>query len=237
MNSGYLSAPIIIGLVVGVSLAARGIVLSLIRRRSAQRSQEEFGAQAAQPPGPAGSGWRPSFASPPSPQFGARQVTVPPAGIDPNEVLFVVRGRRWQVILLRTIGIVCIVAGTLMAVLSVVSTATAAVLGPIIAGFGLFGLGLGLVVMARGLARARLEVTPSGFRWSRGFGEVQTFMLADIVYLAPMTGQYGGLVGKGFEHRTLFRATTIDLEYNQLFGYLRTYRPDLVMPFGSAPTV
>lgn len=237
MNSGYLSAPIIIGLVVGVSLAARGIVLSLIRRRNAQRAQEEFAAQAPQPLGSAGSAWQPSLVSPPHAQFGAHQVTAPPAWVDPNEVLFVVRGRRWQFVLVRTIGVICIVAGTLMTLISMASTATAALIGPIVAGFGFFGLGVGLVVMARCLARARLEVTPSGFRRSRGFGEVQTFRLADVMYLAPMTGQYGGMVGKGFEHRMLFRATTIDLEYNQLYGYLRTFRPDLVMPFGSAPTV
>lgn len=149
-----------------------------------------------------------------------------------SAVSFIVCARRWQSALLRWCGILFVAVGLVCLLIAVVADGQegAGIGGVFIALFGLCFLWI-----ARGVARARLEVTEDSvwvFRWR---GAPRQIAISEISRLAPMTSNnYGGVVARS-EHRRLFSATRIMLGYPQLIGYLHARRPDLPIPDTSWP--
>lgn len=148
-------------------------------------------------------------------------------------VLFVVSTRKWQRVLIRTVGIAVIVLGSLLLL------AAAGVKDPetsmVIAGAAMFVGGILFILLARGMKRMRLEVTPDSV-WSfglvRGPNEVP---VAEITRLEPNPGdRFGGILAKT-EGTTRFGATRLMLGYPQLIEFLQHTRPDLPIPDGSWP--
>ncbi|NNC11908.1 hypothetical protein HII28_08450 [Planctomonas sp. JC2975] len=155
-----------------------------------------------------------------------RQATQP-------DVLFVVSSRGWQSRVLGWVGILLIAGGIVLVVLAVV-------LGGSSAGGGPFGVILGLagllfLWMARGVSRARLEVTPDSvwvFGWS---GAPTKVPVGEIAKLAPLSrNNYGGVIARSPKKR-LFSANRLMLGYPQLIDYLHTNRSDLPIPDTSQP--
>ena len=145
---------------------------------------------------------------------------------------FVVRSPGWQGALLRWTGVFFIVVGCVLLLLAILidSQRGAGIPGVIIALGGLVFLW-----MARGIRRARLEVTADSilvFRWTGAPREVH---LGDVSLLAPLSSNnYGGVVARSSDRR-LFSANRLMLGYPQLIDYFRTRRPDLPVPDASSP--
>jgi preprotein translocase subunit SecG len=145
---------------------------------------------------------------------------------------FVVRSRGWQGALLRWTGIFFIVVGCVLLLLAIVihGQEGAGIPGVVIAVAGLLFLWV-----ARGVRRARLEVTDdsiSVFRWT---GAPRHIQVREISRLAPLaSNNYGGVVARSDKGR-LFSANRLMLGYPQLIDYLVAHRPDLPIPDSSLP--
>jgi len=148
------------------------------------------------------------------------------------DVSFIVCARQWQSALLRWCGIAFVAVGLVCLLIAIVVPGQE---GAGIGGIFIALLGLCFVWMARGVARARLEVTPDSiwvFRWR---GAPRQIPLHEIARLTPLTSNnYGGIVAHSTQRR-LFSATRITLGYPQLIEYLQKRRPDLAIPVASWP--
>jgi hypothetical protein len=145
---------------------------------------------------------------------------------------FVVRSREWQSTLLRWTGIFFIVGGCALLLIAIVihGQEGAGIPGVVVALAGLLFLGL-----ARGVRRARLEVTDDSISVYRWTGAPRLIQVQEIVRLAPMTSNnYGGVVARS-HNRRLFSANRLMLGYPQLIDYLVAHRPDLPIPDSSRP--
>ena len=149
-----------------------------------------------------------------------------------ENVLFVVSTRRWQRVLIRTVGITAIALGAIIALASS-TPPPSPTMG--VAGIATVVGGILFVLLARGMHRLRLEVTPDTI-WSFPMvAAPREIPLAEITALAPhITSNYGGILGKTGS-KTRFYATGIMLGYPQLIEYFRQYRPDLPIPEASRP--
>jgi len=149
-----------------------------------------------------------------------------------DDVLFVVSTRRWQRVLIRTVGITAIVLGALIAVAATRPSSSPA-MG--IAGVAAIVGGILFVLLATGMHRLRLEVTPDTIWSFPMIAAPREIPLAEITALAPhITSNYGGILGKTGS-KTRFSATGIMLGYPQLIEYFRQYRPDLPIPDAARP--
>ncbi|MDF2664737.1 MAG: formate hydrogenlyase subunit 4 [Microbacterium sp.] len=149
-----------------------------------------------------------------------------------ENVLFVVSTRRWQRVLIRTVGITAIALGAIIALASS-TPPPSPTMG--VAGIATVVGGILFVLLARGMHRLRLEVTPDTI-WSFPMvAAPREIPLAEITALAPhITSNYGGILGKTGS-KTRFYATGIMLGYPQLIEHFRQYRPDLPIPEASRP--
>ena len=149
-------------------------------------------------------------------------------------VLFIVTLRRWQRVLIRTLGIVALASGGLTFLVALTDNRHGATSAMGIAGICMVVGGILLLWLAHGMARLRLEVSPDTvwvFPMVRAPREVA---LSDIVTLEPLNSNYGGIVARSAK-KQLFYANGIMLGYPQLIDYFRTHRPDLDIPTASFP--
>ncbi|KTR90868.1 hypothetical protein NS220_14905 [Microbacterium testaceum] len=150
-----------------------------------------------------------------------------------GNVLFVVSTRRWQRVLIRSVGIMAIAIGVLF--LLVFATRPGSDTGMAIAGAVAIPAGVLLVLLAKGMRRLRLEVTPDTIWSFPMIAAPREIPLAELTALAPhITSNYGGILGKTGS-KTRFYATGIMLGYPQLIEYFRQYRPDLPIPEAARP--
>ena len=150
-------------------------------------------------------------------------------------VLFVVRSRRWQRVLVRTVGIVAIVLGGFLLLVALTATDDSQTLAMGIAGIAMAIGGAFFVWLAHGMARSRLEVTADTVWVIPGIGAPRQVALSDISALAPLaSNNYGGVVARSASKR-LFHASRVLLGYQQLIEFLRARRPDLQIPDASWP--
>lgn len=148
-------------------------------------------------------------------------------------VVFIVCARRWQSTLLSWTGVVFIVAGCVLLGLAIAIGGSAA--GGGIPGVIFILAGVAFLLVGRGVARARLEVTPDSVWVYRRSGAPRQVQLSEITRLSPLVrNNYGGVVVRS-EKRRLFSATRVMLGYPQLIDYLHTQRPDLVIPEAALP--
>jgi len=148
-------------------------------------------------------------------------------------VLFVVSTRMWQRVLIRTVGIAVLPLAVML--LLAAAFVRDPEIGMVIAGAAMLVGGILFILLARGMKRMRLEVTPDSV-WSfglvRGPNEVP---VAEITRLEPNPGdRFGGILAKT-EGTTRFGATRLMLGYPQLIEFLQHTRPDLPIPDGSWP--
>lgn len=150
-----------------------------------------------------------------------------------GSVLFVVSTRRWQRVLIRTIGIVVLVLGAVITLVAATRPTSPPAMG--IAGTAMIVGGILFVLLAKGMYRLRLEVTPDTIWSFPMIAAPREIPLVEITALAPhITSNYGGILGKTGS-KTRFYATRIMLGYPQLIQHLRQYRPDLTIPDASRP--
>lgn len=150
-----------------------------------------------------------------------------------SNVLFVVSTRRWQRVLIRTIGIAVIVLGAIISLVAATRPPSSPAMG--IAGGAMIVGGILFVLLAAGMHRLRLEVTPDTIWSFPMIAAPREIPLAELTALAPhITSNYGGILGKTGS-KTRFSATGIMLGYPQLIEYFRQYRPDLPVPEAARP--
>ncbi len=148
-------------------------------------------------------------------------------------VLFVVSTRMWQRVLIRTVGIAVLPLAVML--LLAAAFVRDPEIGMVIAGAAMLVGGILFILLARGMKRMRLEVTPDSV-WSfglvRGPNEVP---IAELTSLEPNPGdRFGGILAKTGSS-TRFGATRLMLGYPQLIDFLQHSRPDLPIPEGSWP--
>ena len=150
-------------------------------------------------------------------------------------VSFIVSARRWQSRVLMATGILFVVVGCLLLLISILGGDDESTLGAGIPGVFIALGGIVFIWMGRGVARARLEVTEDTiwvFRWR---GAPRQVPLHEIARLTPLTSNnYGGVVARSAQRR-LFSATRLMLGYPQLIEYFQKRRPDLAIPDASWP--
>ena len=148
-------------------------------------------------------------------------------------VLFVVSTRRWQRVLIRTVGIAVVALGAVIALVAFTRPASPPAMR--IAGVATVVGGILLILLAKGMHRLRLEVTPDTIWSFPMIAAPREIPLAELTALAPhITSNYGGILGKTGS-KTRFYATGIMLGYPQLIEYFRQYRPDLPIPEAARP--
>lgn len=143
-----------------------------------------------------------------------------------DAVLFVVRPRRWQYGILRVVGVIAIILGALMVLLTVLSHMRNPV-GPLIAGIGAFGGGIALLTLARMVQREQTEVLENSVRVRRGRLREREFALDEINRLTPEFGIYGGIVARDFAGNRIFGATAVAVGYDDLIAFLHHKKPSL----------
>lgn len=150
-------------------------------------------------------------------------------------VLFVVRSRRWQRVFVRTVGIAAIVIGCFLLLVASTAPGESPTPGMGIAAVVMVVVGILFVVLAHGMARSRLEVTPDTVWVFSAVGAPRAVAVGDITALKPLaSNNYGGVIARSATER-LFHASRILLGYPQLIEFLRARRPDLQIPDASWP--
>lgn len=150
-------------------------------------------------------------------------------------VSFIVCARRWQSVMMRVVGILFIAVGGFLLLVAIVPSSSSSARGAAIPGVVIALVGILFVWIARGLSRARLEVTPDSVWIFRFTGQAREVPVRDISRLTALgSNNYGGVVAH-LEHGRSFSATRLMLGYPQLIDYLQTRRPDLPIPDASQP--
>ena len=150
-------------------------------------------------------------------------------------VLFVVCLRRWQRVLIRSVGITSLVLGGIMVLVALTDHSDGPTQAMGIAGTCMAIGGSLFIWFAHMMAQLRLEVTPDTIWAFPLVGSPKQVALSDIVTLEPLySNNFGGINARGAKKK-LFYATRIMLGYPQLIDYLRAYRPDLPIPIASRP--
>ena len=152
-----------------------------------------------------------------------------------TDVLFVVCQRSWQSIMVRTFGILCIIAGCVMLLVGIISQTSDSALGMGIVG-GIFALlGILVVWVAHGMTRMGLEVMEDAIWVFPMTGSPRKVELSEVTKLDKLvSNNYGGIVVRS-DKRVLFKVTRLMLGYPQLIEYFQSHRPDLEIPAASYP--
>lgn len=165
-----------------------------------------------------------------------------PAALEPDAVtgvLFSVRPRRWQHVVIRVLGILFLVVGGFfaLAVVVVESDADGAPMetGAVVTPFVILAAGAALLVLASSMARTRMDVLPDRMVVRRGFRAERVVPLTEIAEIAPLANQYGGIQARGADRSRLFYSMGLDLHHADLLEHLQRRRPDLLAPPHEAP--
>lgn len=153
-------------------------------------------------------------------------------------VLFVVRPRRGQRILLRTVGIVMVVVSGFALLVAATSPSDSGGVGSTIAGGAIGLVGVYLIWGAHYWAYKRLEVAPDTVWVYRLSRRPRRVLLSDITRLRPIPsnnfGSGGGFVARAGRKR-LFAAPRTMIGYTELIDHLHSTRPDLRIPADAHP--
>jgi hypothetical protein len=152
----------------------------------------------------------------------------PPSAVVGDEaygVLFTVRARRWNYLLLRIIGIVFIVVGGffLLAALALLDDPDAT--GMLLGGLGIGLFGLLFVYLGVGQKRRRVEAYDSQLVVTPMFRAARTVDPAAIKHIRPTTNRFGGLDVKVHGQRGVISVLSIDAAYPEFCAWLEQRAP------------
>ena len=154
-------------------------------------------------------------------------------------VLFTVRPRRWQRVLIRTIGVLSIVVGGLFSLVSLVSLADpddALPVGAVVSAIAILFGGVAFVLLASGMTRTRIEALPDRVRVRSGFRAEREVLLDDVASYSPLKNSYGGVIAKDADGARLFAANGLAQGYDHLVDHLERRTPATWAKSGLAST-
>jgi len=157
------------------------------------------------------------------------------AGAAPD-ALFTVRPRRWQRVILRTIGILLAVVGAVLLLAGVTSTDEPDALPVgITGGFALLA-GVAFVLLAGALARTRIDALPDRLIVRKGFRAEREVHHTAIASIRPWTGPYGGIQARDPNGAVLFDTVSIAIGYPDLEAWLAQRAPWAWIAYAGAGT-
>ena len=157
------------------------------------------------------------------------------AGAAPD-ALFTVRPRRWQRVILRTIGILVIVLGGVLLLGAASTTDDPDALPMGIAGTVALLGGVAFVLLASALARTRIDALPDRLIVRKGFRTEREVHHTAIASIRPWTGPYGGIQARDPEGTVLFDTVSIAIGYPDLEAWLAERAPWAWVAYAGAGT-
>ena len=139
--------------------------------------------------------------------------------------LFVVRNRRWQSVLLRVVGIVFLVVGALLTLVSVMESEQMDGPGPLVTGAGITVAGALFVVLATGVRRFRVDAFDDHLTVRPWFRATRVVRLTEIGSVSPSSNPYGGVDVRDVDGRMLFTATRLSIGYQDIVAHLQAHYP------------
>jgi hypothetical protein len=146
------------------------------------------------------------------------------AGAAPD-ALFTVRPRRWQRVILRTIGILVAVVGGVLLLAAVTATDEPDALPVGIVGAVALLAGVAFVLLAGALARTRIDALPDRLVVRKGFRPEREVHHTAIASIRPWTGPYGGIQARDSTGTVLFDTVSIAIGYPDLEAWLAQRAP------------
>jgi hypothetical protein len=157
------------------------------------------------------------------------------AGAAPD-ALFTVRPRRWQRVVLRTIGILVIVVGGVLLLAGVTATDEPDALPVGITGGVALLAGVAFVLLAGALARTRIDALPDRLVVRKGFRAEREVHHTVIASIRPWTGPYGGIQARDTNGAVLFDTVSIAIGYPDLEAWLAERAPWAWIAYAGAAT-
>jgi hypothetical protein len=157
------------------------------------------------------------------------------AGAAPD-ALFTVRPRRWQRVILRTIGILVAVVGGVLLLAAVTATDEPDALPMGIAGAVGLLAGVSFVLLAGALARTRIDALPDRLVVRKGFRAEREVHHTAIASIRPWTGPYGGIQARDSSNAVLFDTVSIAIGYPDLEAWLAQRAPWAWFAYAGAGT-
>ncbi|ROR37058.1 MULTISPECIES: hypothetical protein [unclassified Curtobacterium] len=163
----------------------------------------------------------------------------PPSTVVGDEaygVLFTVRARRWNYLLLRIIGIVFIVVGGFFFLATLTLLDDPDAIGMLITAVAMVLFGILFVYLGVGQKRRRVEAYDSQLVVTPMFRAARTIDPTAIKHIRPTTNRFGGLDIKVNGQRGVISVISIDAAYPELCAWLEQRAPaqwnDFVRVFG-----
>ncbi|MCA5922805.1 hypothetical protein [Curtobacterium oceanosedimentum] len=146
-------------------------------------------------------------------------------GDEAHGVLFTVRARRWNYLLLRIVGIVVIVVGGFFFLITLTLLDDPDAIGMLIAAVGMVLFGLLFVYLGVGQKRRRIEAYDSQLVVTPMFRAARTVDPAAINRIRPTTNRFGGLDIKVHGQRGVITVMAIDAVYPEFCAWLEQRAP------------
>jgi hypothetical protein len=138
----------------------------------------------------------------------------------------VVMPRKSRTVVLYVCGVIMAAPGLLMFLAWFASPGAETAM--MIASLGMMAAGVGLIVLGKALMRRRVELAYGWLVYQGLDGRRRTVTPTQIASLKPYNSSPVGLAGIGSAGEKLFIADGNDLGYDDLLGWLRRHRPDLL---------
>ncbi|GAA1492961.1 hypothetical protein [Curtobacterium herbarum] len=152
------------------------------------------------------------------------------------DALFTVRPRRWQRVILRTIGILVIVVGGVLLLGAAGTSDETDALPMGIAGAVALLAGVAFVLLAGALARTRIDALPDRLVVRKGFRVEREVHHTTIASIRPWTGPYGGIQARDPNGAVLFDTVSIAIGYPDLEAWLAQRAPWAWIAYAGAAT-
>ncbi len=152
----------------------------------------------------------------------------PPSTVVGDEaygVLFTVRARRWNYLLLRIIGIVFIVVGGFFFLATLTLLDDPDAIGMLITAVAMVLFGILFVYLGVGQKRRRVEAYDSQLVVTPMFRAARTVDPTAIKHIRPTTNRFGGLDIKVNGQRGVISVISIDAAYPELCAWLEQRAP------------
>ncbi len=139
--------------------------------------------------------------------------------------LFTVRARRWHPVLLRVFGIVFLVLGALLMLLSLAMSGDPEAAGPLLFGTAAGLFGVLFLLLGNGIARRRIEGHDDRLVVTPMFRATQEVGPGAISRIRPTTNRFGGLDMKAKGYPGTITVLATDAAYPYLCAWLDLRAP------------
>ncbi len=146
-------------------------------------------------------------------------------GDEAHGVLFTVRARRWNYLLLRIVGIALLVVGGFFFLITLTLLDDPDAIGMLIAAVGMVLFGLLFVYLGVGQKRRRIEAYDSQLVVTPMFRAARTVDPSSIMHIRPTTNRFGGLDIKEYGRRGVITVMAIDAAYPEFCAWLEQRAP------------